>query len=151
MQHLCHFHPEAMTLPLQLLKLGSTKYNPNLTLVNSGSVARDHLANERTVLAYVRTSLALSSMGVALVQLLTLSSSANESNGVIHAYARPLGASGVMLGLFTLLLGVIRYFTVQTALTTGNFPVARVTVIIVGLVLTVLICIVFGVLVAART
>jgi hypothetical protein len=37
---------------------------PVLTLVNSGSVARDHLACERTFLAYVRTSLSIASMGV---------------------------------------------------------------------------------------
>jgi hypothetical protein len=37
---------------------------PSITLVNEGSVARDHLASERTFLAYVRTSLAISSMGV---------------------------------------------------------------------------------------
>lgn len=35
-----------------------------LRLLNVGSVARDHLASERTYLAYVRTSLALSSVGV---------------------------------------------------------------------------------------
>jgi hypothetical protein len=39
---------------------------PVLNLVNSGSVARDHLASERTFLAYVRTSLAISSMGVGM-------------------------------------------------------------------------------------
>ena len=35
-----------------------------LTLENNGSVARDHLASERTFLAYVRTSLGCSTMGV---------------------------------------------------------------------------------------
>jgi len=35
-----------------------------LTLENSGSVARDHLASERTFLAYMRTSLAFASAGV---------------------------------------------------------------------------------------
>lgn len=39
-------------------------YGPRLILENSGSVARDHLASERTFLAYVRTSLALASAGV---------------------------------------------------------------------------------------
>lgn len=38
--------------------------NLTLTLENSGSVARDHLASERTFLAYVRTSLTMSSAGV---------------------------------------------------------------------------------------
>lgn len=39
---------------------------PNLSLENSGSVARDHLASERTFLAYVRTSLGCSTMGVGM-------------------------------------------------------------------------------------
>lgn len=39
-------------------------YHVSLILTNSGSVARDHLASERTFLAYVRTSLALASTGV---------------------------------------------------------------------------------------
>ena len=38
--------------------------NISLRLENSGSVARDHLASERTFLAYLRTSLAISSCGV---------------------------------------------------------------------------------------
>ena len=36
----------------------------SLTLQNSGSVARDHLASERTFLAYMRTSLAIASAGI---------------------------------------------------------------------------------------
>jgi hypothetical protein len=36
----------------------------SLRLENSGSVARDHLASERTFLAYMRTSLAIASAGV---------------------------------------------------------------------------------------
>ncbi len=39
-------------------------YHASLILANSGSVARDHLASERTFLAYVRTSLAIASTGV---------------------------------------------------------------------------------------
>ncbi|KAF8830256.1 hypothetical protein HHX47_DHR2000543 [Lentinula edodes] len=39
-------------------------FNPQLILENNGSVARDHLASERTFLAYVRTSLAIASTGV---------------------------------------------------------------------------------------
>lgn len=42
------------------------KIKPSLVLENSGSVARDHLAAERTFLAYVRTSLGLATMGVSM-------------------------------------------------------------------------------------
>jgi hypothetical protein len=40
------------------------RFKPALVLENSGSVARDHLASERTFLAYVRTSLMIATTGV---------------------------------------------------------------------------------------
>ncbi|SCV73701.1 BQ2448_6131 [Microbotryum intermedium] len=43
-------------------------------LENKGSVARDHLANERTFLAWLRTSLSLASIGIAITQLFRLAS-----------------------------------------------------------------------------
>lgn len=41
-----------------------TEWKLLLSLENSGSVARDHLASERTFLAYARTSLTIASTGV---------------------------------------------------------------------------------------
>ncbi|KAH8698516.1 hypothetical protein BGW36DRAFT_258533, partial [Talaromyces proteolyticus] len=46
-----------------------------LELDNKGSVARDHLALERTFLAWLRTSLAFASIGIAVTQLFRLNSS----------------------------------------------------------------------------
>ncbi|KAL1969468.1 hypothetical protein VTN77DRAFT_8906 [Rasamsonia byssochlamydoides] len=43
-----------------------------LELDNKGSVARDHLALERTFLAWLRTSLAFASIGIAVTQLFRL-------------------------------------------------------------------------------
>jgi uncharacterized membrane protein YidH (DUF202 family) len=108
---------------------GSTAlpFSLSLTLKNTGSVARDHLASERTFLAYVRTSLSFASAGVgtsvttlgavtfkfvthlALVQLfrVSVSTSANGSlSGASAArYARPLGATLIALGISVLGLG----------------------------------------------
>ncbi|KAH9470409.1 hypothetical protein Pst134EA_007667 [Puccinia striiformis f. sp. tritici] len=50
-------------------KSWSKALSPVAWLENKSSVARDHLANERTFLAWFRTSLSLTSIGIALVQL----------------------------------------------------------------------------------
>jgi len=136
------------------------KISPSLILENSGSVARDHLASERTFLAYVRTSLAIASTGVALVQLFTISASTTGSQPLssamlsrqkrIQVFARPLGATTVILGLFVLLLGLARYFMIQTALTKGKFPVARVSMAFISVILSILVVAVFGILVELR-
>lgn len=128
------------------------KLNPRMVLENSGSVARDHLANERTWLAYVRTSLAIASTGVALVQLFTISSQqqANDTillSGKLQRFARPLGAVIVVIGLAVLALGVNRYFRIQYALTLNQFPPARKTVAFISTVLVAIVAIVFGILV----
>ncbi|QRV77552.1 hypothetical protein RhiJN_05567 [Ceratobasidium sp. AG-Ba] len=127
------------------------KLNPRMVLENSGSVARDHLANERTWLAYVRTSLTIASTGVALVQLFTISAQqVNDPillSGKLQRFARPLGAVIVVIGLVVLALGVNRYFRIQHALTVNQFPPARKTVAFISTVLAAIVAIVFGVLV----
>ncbi|EJF60999.1 hypothetical protein DICSQDRAFT_32065, partial [Dichomitus squalens LYAD-421 SS1] len=112
-----------------------------LTLENSGSVARDHLASERTFLAYARTSLAIASAGVALVQLFTLS--AETIGKEWQRYARPLGAVTIGLGIYTLVVGVSRYFIVQDALIRGVYPVARVSIVLLSFTLLSFIIAVF--------
>ncbi|OJD13970.1 hypothetical protein AJ78_05630 [Emergomyces pasteurianus Ep9510] len=52
----------------------------SIELENKGSVARDHLALERTFLAWLRTSLAFASIGIAVTQLFRLNSTITESN-----------------------------------------------------------------------
>jgi len=123
------------------------KAGPSMVLENTGSVARDHLASERTFLAWVRTSLAIASTGVALVQLFTVSATASGTiNAQLQKFARPLGATTICLGIVVLLIGIWRYFMTQSFLTRGQFPAARRVVIFVSTALALLIAIVFGVL-----
>ncbi|KAI0823163.1 hypothetical protein BC628DRAFT_1291313, partial [Trametes gibbosa] len=112
-----------------------------MTLENSGSVARDHLASERTFLAYARTSLTIASTGVALVQLFTLSAETADTHS--QRFARPLGAVMIALGMFTLGVGVMRYFVVQDALIRGVYPVARISASVLSFTLLSLILVVF--------
>ncbi|CDO73972.1 hypothetical protein BN946_scf185043.g21 [Trametes cinnabarina] len=113
-----------------------------LMLENSGSVARDHLASERTFLAYVRTSLTLSSAGVGLVQLFSLSASTADRRDLEH-FAKPLGATMIAIGLYTLWIGVARYFLVQGALIRGVYPIARVSVSVLSFAVLVMVIAIF--------
>ncbi|KAF7296794.1 hypothetical protein MIND_00910400 [Mycena indigotica] len=125
---------------------------PLLILENRGSVARDHLASERTFLAYVRTSLAIAAAGVALVQLFLVSSSDTElgllrtDNGRLKTYGRPLAIASIVLALYLLAVGVSRYFSIQAALVDGNFPVSRFRVGFLTAALASLIVAMFAVL-----
>ena len=139
-------HDPSIVPPSEALAHGSTKEKPDrdfgqlmravtvplklsLVLENKGNVARDHLASERTYLAYVRTSLACASAGVgacvalhlcfcsessndgdtALVQLFSMSATSNVStqqSGVdLNKAAKPLGATIILLGLIVLVFG----------------------------------------------
>ncbi|KAJ3510918.1 hypothetical protein NLJ89_g4407 [Agrocybe chaxingu] len=130
------------------------RFSPVMVLENSGSVARDHLASERTFLAYVRTSLALSSAGVALVQLFTIADLTSRGSNTplssasrrVQRFARPLGVATIVLALITLVIGVYRYFLVQYALPEKRFPVARLSAIFIAFVLGALVVVIFGAL-----
>ena len=64
---------------LEWLKKKFEKYG-SVTLENKGSVARDHLALERTFLAWLRTSLAFASIGIAVTQLFRLNTTIQSRN-----------------------------------------------------------------------
>ena len=68
-----------------------------LSLTDALALSRTHLANERTLLAYVRTALALSASGVGLIEL----------------FERPamvvIGWILMPAGFVTLLTGVARF------------------------------------------
>ncbi|KAL1706474.1 hypothetical protein EV121DRAFT_289432 [Schizophyllum commune] len=147
----------ALTSALSPLQHAYTHLTPaiTLTLENSGSVARDHLASERTFLAYTRTSLVIASTGVALVQLFTISAEtrASDSSSTVAfqptsprlaRWARPLGAATIAFGIFVLAVGLARYLTIQSALVRGTFPAARLVVVAISIGLCVLVGVVFG-------
>jgi putative membrane protein len=79
---------------------------------------RDHLANERTYLAYVRTSLALLSLGITINRfaLFLLERNAMPAASGAHATlvsAEQLGIGMVLLGLVLLLYGMVHFTTMH--------------------------------------
>jgi len=124
-----------------------------MTLKNTGSVARDHLALERTWLAWTRTSLSIASTGVALVQLFALSAQMNSEqtsavSSQIMRVAKPLGAVTIAFAFMVLVIGSWRYFRVQYALTQDYFPPARVSPVIMSGFMGCLVVAVFAVVVS---
>lgn len=111
-----------------------------LTLTNSGLVARDHMANERTFLAWVRTALVMATLGVTFMQMYSIHARAetvvwenktytlDQTSGVraLQQVGKPLG---ILLGAFSIIVvffGYFRYLRVQQLLQREEFPATRV-------------------------
>jgi uncharacterized membrane protein YidH (DUF202 family) len=90
-------------------------------LPNSGSLARDLLASERTFLAWARTGLGFIALGVALEKVEAL---AALSPTLLHLQdSRTKLAAGVLVGAGSLCVGhgTVRYFSALELLKEGKF------------------------------
>lgn len=90
---------------------------------NVRSTARDHLANERTYLAWVRTALGIMGLGVILEKLV-------ETAGPTATIA---SVGLVVYGAIVLMYALYRYEHVGSRLRAGKFPVARRGPLLLGL------------------
>ncbi|KAI1021778.1 hypothetical protein LB505_009086 [Fusarium chuoi] len=114
----------------------------SIELENKGSVARDHLAIERTFLAWLRTSLSFASIGIAVTQLFRLNTSLESQHGhnsrsntqTLRHMGKPLGTTFLGISILILFLGYKRYFQSQHWVMQGKFPASRGTIMIVAFV-----------------
>jgi putative membrane protein len=119
--------------------------NPNIT--PNPNRARDHLANERTFLAWVRTGAAIVVFGfaigrfsIALRQLTALQGHPVHRSGL----SVWMGAISILLGVAMVVAGLFRYRATRDRLEEGTFEPAGFVLDLVT-VLTVL----FGLVLAA--
>eukprot|EP00403_Amphidinium_massartii_P036138 CAMPEP_0178441108 /NCGR_PEP_ID=MMETSP0689_2-20121128/37275_1 /TAXON_ID=160604 /ORGANISM="Amphidinium massartii, Strain CS-259" /LENGTH=125 /DNA_ID=CAMNT_0020064205 /DNA_START=1 /DNA_END=374 /DNA_ORIENTATION=+ len=79
---------------------------------NTGSTARDHLANERTYLAWLRTGLSLLSFGLGAAKFWQ------------SAWGITFAVFFVLLGIAVLIYAAVRYFNNSWALRNNKFLVS---------------------------
>ncbi|BCS18514.1 uncharacterized protein APUU_11342A [Aspergillus puulaauensis] len=150
----------------------------SLELENKGSVARDHLALERTFLAWLRTSLAFASIGIAVTQLFRLSNTSTQTQDSIEiasdsvssllpsdydgpaiirisdtserlrSLGKPLGTTFLGVAILILLVGFHRYFESQYWIIRGKFPASRGSIALIAFVAGALIVAALAVIIA---
>lgn len=114
--------------------------NSNVTSESNPNRARDHLANERTFLAWVRTGAAIVVFGfaigrfsIALRQLTALQGHPVHRSGL----SVWMGATSIILGVLLVVGGLVRYRKTRERLDQGSFEPAGFVLDLVTL-LTVL-------------
>ena len=86
----------------------------------------DHLANERTFLAWVRTSIGIMAFGFVVVKfslfVKQISMLLGKPNVILQkGYSSTMGISLVMVGIFTLILSYFRYKKTHNQIINNNY------------------------------
>ena len=109
--------------------------------------ASDHLANERTFLAWIRTSISIivfgfvvARFGITLREFLRMQGDAQHESGMSLA----IGVGFMVMGIFMALVSLIRYRTTMNRLNADEFQPANAIVVVLGLIAAL-----FGTILAA--
>lgn len=108
--------------------------------------AADHLANERTFLAWIRTSISIivfgfvvAKFGITLREFLRVQGGAASESGM----SLLIGVAFMAMGIFMSLVATIRYRTTMRRLESGQFEPAGAIVVVLGVIAAL-----FGVILA---
>ena len=97
------------------------------------TVVREHLANERTLLAWIRTGVAQISIGLVVERAGALVKGETVQFGPVNG-SELFGLALVFLGVLTLLIGTAQFIRTRRRISTGDFvsTAAAYLVIVVG-------------------
>ncbi|RKQ30411.1 YidH family protein [Oceanobacillus halophilus] len=102
---------------------------------------QQHMANERTLLAWIRTGIAIIGVGFLVTNLhFTMKSSLTKLGDIL---ANIIGVASVVLGIITIVVAIITYIQKVNAINNQTFRAPRHTIILLGIF--VIIAVVFGI------
>lgn len=113
----------------------SNNTDSNEVTARPASYVRDQLANERTFLAWLRTSVAMMGFGVVMVKLRYLMPNAPASNGVLQVVQLGLLFAGV--GLAMVPFALWHYFATRRAIDGAAYVPEGASVVIFGVAIMV--------------
>ncbi|TFE02160.1 YidH family protein [Jeotgalibacillus salarius] len=94
------------------------------------TLIQQHLANERTMLAWIRTAIALIGIGFLVTNLhYTIGTSGTYNT---DSFINFIGFFSVFLGILTIVLSMISYFKNAKSINDQSFHSSRYTVILLG-------------------
>ena len=95
--------------------------------LDRSALVRDHLANERTLLAWVRTALTIVALGFVVGRLLV------EEGGTPDPVSIAIGAALVLLGGGASVLAAVRFMRIQHEIDAASFhPTSRLDLALSG-------------------
>jgi len=95
------------------------------------------MANERTFLAWLRTSLSLVTVGIGIVQLFKLKNLGESEE--VGRLGKPIGVAFIITGIYTLVQGFFRYYRVQSLLISSFYPVSQWSIGLVNVLVFLLV------------
>ncbi len=120
---------------------------PSDAIAERKDKAGDHLANERTFLAWIRTSISIivfgfvvAKFGITLREFLRFQGIAKQESGL----SLGMGIAFMAMGVFMAVVALFRYRTTQQRLEAGEFKPAKAVIVFLGIVTAL-----FGVILAA--
>ncbi|WP_156288984.1 YidH family protein [Oceanobacillus salinisoli] len=103
---------------------------------------QQHLANERTFLAWIRTAIAIIGVGFLVTNMhFTMRYTTSEA---VDYLAHVIGLASVGVGILTIILATVSYFKKHISINNQTFRTSRITLVFVG-VLVIIIALVFGI------
>ena len=98
--------------------------------VQGATEIREHLANERTLLSWVRTGVSLISLGLVVERAGALAKAANLKVGSATA-SELFGLSLALLGALTLILGTAQFLRNRRSISAGDFEPSVIVYLVI--------------------